>query len=68
MRPDAVMRRLVGGRAIKDGAASANALGRFETEILTQPEHLAALADLPVEKTDPLSVNFMKARQMGNVG
>ena len=29
---DPVMRQLVGGRAIKDGAASASAMGRFETK------------------------------------
>ena len=41
------MRRLVGGRAVKRGAASASAMGRFETAMLTRPENLAALADLP---------------------
>ncbi len=41
------MRQLIGGRAVKHGAASASAMGRFETEILTRPENLAALADLP---------------------
>jgi len=44
---DPVMRQLVGGRAIKDGAASASAMGRFETEMLTQPENLAALDVTP---------------------
>lgn len=44
---DPVMRQLVGGRAVKHGAASASALGRFETEMLTRPENLSALADLP---------------------
>jgi hypothetical protein len=44
---DPVMRQLVGGRAVKHGAASASAMGRFETEMLTRPENLAALADLP---------------------
>ncbi len=34
---DPVMRQLVGGRAIKHGAASASAMGRFETEMLTRP-------------------------------
>ena len=43
---DPVMRRLVGGRAIEQGAASASATGRFETEMLTRPENLAALIDL----------------------
>jgi hypothetical protein len=44
---DPVIRHLVGGRAVKDGAASASAMGRFETGMLTQPENLAALIDLP---------------------
>ena len=41
------MRQLVGGRAVKMGAASASAMGWFETEMLTQPENLSVLADLP---------------------
>jgi len=44
---DPVMRQLVGGRAVKNGAASASAMGRFETEMLTERENLAALIDLP---------------------
>jgi hypothetical protein len=44
---DPVMRQLVGGRAVKQGAASASAMGRFETEMLTHPANLAALAGLP---------------------
>jgi len=47
LRRDPVMRQLVGGRAVKDSAASASAMGRFETGMLTQPENLAALIDLP---------------------
>ena len=47
LRLDPVMRQLVGGRALKHGAASASAMGRFETEVLTRPENLEALADLP---------------------
>jgi len=43
---DPVMRQLIGGRAVKSGAASASAMGRFETATLTQAENLAALADL----------------------
>ena len=43
---DPVMRDLIGGRAVKHGAASASAMGRFETRTLTQAENLAALADL----------------------
>ena len=38
---DPVMRQLVGGRAVKYGAASASAMGRFETEMLTRPDNLA---------------------------
>jgi hypothetical protein len=34
-------------RAVKHCAASASAMGRFETEMLTRPENLAALIDLP---------------------
>ena len=44
---DHVMRQLIGGRAVKNSAASASAMGRFETEMLTQPDNRAALADLP---------------------
>ena len=44
---DPVMRQIIGGKAGKRGAASASAMGRFETEMLTQPENLAVLADLP---------------------
>ena len=47
LRLDPVMRQVVGGRAVKHGADSASAMGRFETEMLTQPENLTALADLP---------------------
>jgi hypothetical protein len=41
------MRQLVGGRAVKRGAASASAMGRFETAMLARPDNLSALADLP---------------------
>jgi hypothetical protein len=44
---DPVMRQLVGGRAVKRGAASASAMGRFETAMLARPENLAVLVDLP---------------------
>jgi hypothetical protein len=44
---DPVMRQLVGGRAVMNGAASASAIGRFETEMLTRPENLDTLAGLP---------------------
>jgi hypothetical protein len=35
------------GCAVREAAASASQVGRFETEWLTRPENLAALADLP---------------------
>jgi Transposase DDE domain group 1 len=44
---DPAMRWVVGGRAPMGQAASASQMGRFETEWLTRPENLAALADLP---------------------
>ncbi len=43
LRRDPAMRSLVGGRAVKCGAASAYALGRLETGMPTRPENLAAL-------------------------
>jgi hypothetical protein len=44
---DPAMRWVVGDRAITGSASSASQMGRFETEWLTRPENLAALADLP---------------------
>lgn len=46
LRRDPVMRQLVGGRAVKRGAASASAMGRFETAMLTRPDNLAVLTEL----------------------
>ena len=43
LRLDPVMRQLVGGRAVTRGAASASAMGRFETAMLTRSENLAVL-------------------------
>jgi hypothetical protein len=43
---DPAMRWVVGGRAVKGQAASTSQMGRFETEVLTSEENLAALADL----------------------
>jgi hypothetical protein len=37
------MRQLVGGRVVKNSTTSASAMGRFETELLTEPENLLAL-------------------------
>jgi hypothetical protein len=44
---DPVMRQIVGGRAVDQKAASASQMGRFETEVLTTPDNLAALSDMP---------------------
>src|ERR671910_392960 len=46
LRRDPAMRWVVGDRAVREAAASASQMGRFETEWLTRPENLAALADL----------------------
>ena len=43
---DASIRHTVGGRAKERNAASTSDMGRFETEVLTQPKHLLALMDL----------------------
>ncbi len=40
---DPVMRHGVGGRAVDRTAASTGQVGRFETEVLTHPDNLAAL-------------------------
>ena len=44
---DPAMRWVVRDRAIQGAAASASQMGRFETEWLTRPENVTALADLP---------------------
>jgi Transposase DDE domain group 1 len=51
---DPAMRRVVGGRAIRGYAASANQMGRFETKWLSRPENLATLIDLPGQWIDKL--------------
>jgi hypothetical protein len=43
---DPIMRQVVGGRACEHSAASTSQMARFETEVLTQPRNLAALAVL----------------------
>ena len=43
---DPTMRHVVGGRAKAKRAASTSQMGLYETEVLTQPKHLAALTDL----------------------
>ncbi len=44
---DPAMRQVVGGRAKERTAASTSLMGRFETEILTQPQNLELLMNLP---------------------
>ena len=43
---DPAMRWIVGGKAIERGGASTSQMGRFETELLSMTDNLAALADL----------------------
>jgi hypothetical protein len=43
---DPTMRQVVGGRAKERTAASTSQMGRFETDVLTQPENLKALSNL----------------------
>jgi hypothetical protein len=49
---DPAMRQVVGGRAKEQSAASTSQMGRFETEILTQPNNLKALMSLPGQWAD----------------
>jgi hypothetical protein len=48
------MRHVVGGRAKERNAASTSQMGRFETTVLTWPENLEALIDLPGKWIDQL--------------
>jgi hypothetical protein len=52
LRRDPAMRWVVGDRAIAASAASTSQMGRFETQWLSRPENLAALADLPGQWID----------------
>jgi hypothetical protein len=49
---DPAMRWVVGGNAPMGRGASASQMGRFETEWLTRPANLTALADLPGQWID----------------
>lgn len=51
---DPIMRHVVGGRATEHSAASTSQMARFETEVLTQPCNLSALANLSGEWIDRL--------------
>ncbi|GAG67745.1 unnamed protein product [marine sediment metagenome] len=47
MSVDPAMRQVVGGRAEERTTASTSLMGRFETDILTQPQNLKLLMKLP---------------------
>jgi hypothetical protein len=49
---DPVMRHVVGGRAADRSAASTSQVARFETEVLTDPDNLAALIAMPGQWAD----------------
>ena len=49
---DPVMRHVVGGRAVDRSAASTSQVARFETEVLTDPDNLAALIAMPGQWVD----------------
>jgi hypothetical protein len=49
---DPVMRHVVGGRAVDRQAASTSEVGRFETDVLTHPDNLAALMNIPGQWVD----------------
>ena len=51
---DPTMRHVVGGRAAEHTAASTSQMGRFETEVLTQPGNLAVLTKLSGKWIDRL--------------
>jgi hypothetical protein len=51
---DPTMRHVVGGRATERTAASTSQMGRFETEVLTQPGNLTALTKLSGNWIDQL--------------
>ena len=49
---DPVMRHVVGGRAVERQAASTSQVARFETDVLTHPDNLAGLMNVPVQWVD----------------
>jgi hypothetical protein len=49
---DPVMRHVVGGRAADKQAASTSQVGRFETDVLTHPDNLDALMNMPGQWVD----------------
>jgi hypothetical protein len=53
---DPTMRHVVGGRATEHTAASTSQMGRFETEVLTQPGNLTELTKLSGKWIDRIRV------------
>jgi len=51
---DPVMRHVVGGRAVERQAASTSQVARFETEVLTHPDNLTALMNVPGQWVDQI--------------
>lgn len=51
---DPVMRHIVGGRAADRSAASTSQVARFETDVLTHPDNLTALMNMPGQWTDKI--------------
>ena len=49
---DPVMRHVIGGRAVERKAASTSEIGRFETDVLTHPDNLTALMNMPGKWVD----------------
>ena len=46
------MRHVVGGRAVDRATASTSQVSRFETDVLTHPDNLAALIAMPGQWVD----------------
>ena len=51
---DPTMRQVMGERAKDNSAASTSQMGRFETQILTQPNNLRILMSLPGKRGDQI--------------
>ena len=49
---DPVMRHVIGGRAVDRKASSTSEIGRFETDVLTHPDNLTALMNMPGKWVD----------------
>jgi len=61
---DPAMRHVVGQRAKDKTAASVSQMGRFETDILTQPQNLEALINQPGKWVDEIH-QFLGLEQSG---